>query len=74
MEKENRKSTPYDDVFRTMATYLPGLVVPILNEIFRTEYDENTLVEVKQNEHFSKDNGIREKRETDSNFCVNGTW
>ena len=34
-------STPYDDVFRTLLTDCTELMIPVVNEIFHTNYTGN---------------------------------
>lgn len=34
-------STPYDDVFRTLLTDCTELMIPVVNEIFHTDYTGN---------------------------------
>lgn len=40
------KSTIFDDVFRTIAQKLPQLILPLINEVFHTSYDEENNVNV----------------------------
>jgi hypothetical protein len=75
MEKgRNIMSTPYDDVFRTLLEKCSKLIVPVINEVFHTDYSMQEKIELLSNEHYitelEKDpaNGDSEKRITDS--CV----
>ena len=45
-------STPYDDVFRTLLTDCTELMIPVVNEIFHTDYTGNEKIRLLQNEHF----------------------
>ena len=45
-------STPYDDVFRTLLTDCTELMIPVVNEIFHTNYTGNEKIRLLQNEHF----------------------
>ena len=70
---EMQSSTPYDDVFRTMMVDCPQLLLPILNEIFGKNYTGNEKIVFNQNEHFiNQQDGVEEKRITDSSFTVIG--
>lgn len=39
-ERENGGSTIFDDVFRTIAQKMPFLLIPLINEVFGTEYSD----------------------------------
>ena len=68
---ERYVGTPYDDVFRTVLNDCPALILPILNEIFHTEYTGEEKIVFKSNEHFlNQQDGKEEKRITDSAFQV----
>lgn len=41
---EETNSTIYDDVFRTIQERHPGLLIPLVNEAFHTEYVEQEPV------------------------------
>ena len=47
-------STVFDDVFRTIAQKMPQLLIPLINEVFHTNYSENTDFEQLRNEHYEK--------------------
>lgn len=40
----NKNNTIFDDVFRTMLEKMPGLVIPLINEVFGTAYPEDTPI------------------------------
>lgn len=44
-------NTIFDDVFRTMLERMPGLIIPVINEVFQTAYSEEEKVEQYRNEH-----------------------
>ena len=46
--------TPYDDVFRTMVTDCPFLLIPLINEVFGENYTGDEEITLLQNEHFIK--------------------
>lgn len=48
MSKDN---TIFDDVFRTMLERMPGLIIPVINEVFHTTYGEDEKIEQYRNEH-----------------------
>ena len=47
-------NTPYDDVFRTLLTDCTELMIPVVNEIFHTDYTGKETICLLQNEHFYK--------------------
>ena len=53
-EKKTGNSTIFDDVFRTIAQKLPYLLIPLINEVFRTLYSEEQEFEQLRNEHYEK--------------------
>ena len=59
--------TPYDDVFRTLLTECPELVIPLVNEAFGEHYSRDAEVTVHHNEFFI---GSNEKRVTDSHISI----
>lgn len=36
-----QQSTVFDDVYRTMVQKMPELMIPLINEIFHTDYPED---------------------------------
>lgn len=64
-------NTPYDDVFRTLLTDCRKLIIPVVNEIFKSNYTGSEQVILKENEIFLRQqNGEEEKRVTDSSFAI----
>lgn len=59
-------NTIFDDVFRTMLEKMPELIIPLINEIFSTDYPMDTPIIQLRNEHQTK-NG---ERITDSYFII----
>ena len=47
-------NTIFDNVFRTMLEKMPELVVPLINEVFGTNYPADIAVEQQRNEHQTK--------------------
>ena len=47
-------STIFDDVFRTIAQKMPQLLIPLINEVFHTSYNEEEPFEQLRNEHYEK--------------------
>lgn len=43
-------NTPYDDVFRTLLNDCPGLILPVVNEVFHENYTGNEKIVFSQNE------------------------
>ncbi len=63
--------TPYDDVFRTMTTDCPFLLIPLINEVFGEQYTGNEEITLLQNEHFIKlTDGKLKKKVTDSSISL----
>lgn len=48
------RSTVFDDVFRTIAQKMPQLLIPLINEVFHTNYSDNEDFEQLRNEHYEK--------------------
>ena len=44
-------NTIFDDVFRTMVQKMPKLFIPLINEVFHTDYSENEIFSQLRNEH-----------------------
>lgn len=66
-------STAYDDAFRTMISFCVRLLIPVVNEVFGTNYDENATIAVHNNEHYiNYGKGMQDKLVTDSYFTING--
>ena len=64
-------NTPYDDVFRTLLTDCTELIIPVVNEIFHTNYTGKEKIYLLQNEHFVEmPNGSEQERITDSSFEI----
>lgn len=59
-------NTIFDDVFRTMLEKMPELIIPLINEIFSTDYPMDTPIIQLRNEHQTQ-NG---ERITDSYFII----
>lgn len=54
----SKNSTIFDDVFRTMVEKMPRLVVPLINEVFRTDYPMNVEIFQERNENHEPDGEI----------------
>lgn len=67
-------STPYDDVFKTIQYDCPRLIIPLVNEIFGTNYTGNELITFGKNDLFiyETDTSTKEKF-TDSCFTIHST-
>ena len=64
-------NTPYDDAFRTLLQDCPELVIPLINELFGTNYTGQEVVITNSNENFLRNpEGKKEKRITDSNLSL----
>lgn len=51
-------NTIFDDVFRTMLERMPQLIVPVINEVFGTDYPEDIPIVQRRNEHFTSSGEI----------------
>ena len=47
-------NTIFDDVFRTMLEKMPELIIPLINEVFGTDYPADIPIEQQRNEHHTK--------------------
>ena len=47
-------NTIFDDVFRTMLERMPELIIPLINEVFGTNYPTDIPIEQQRNEHQTK--------------------
>ena len=64
-------NTGYDDVFRTLLVDCSELIIPVVNEVFHTNYVGDEDVILYENEIFMKQqNGDEEKIITDSSFAI----
>ena len=63
-------NTPYDDAFRTMLQECKTLIIPVVNEIFGTDYNETVKIDFEENEIFMYREEEMEKRITDSSFSI----
>ena len=54
MEKEAVHNTIFDDVFRTMVQKMPQLLIPVINEVFKTNYTEQDYIDQSRNEHMEQ--------------------
>ena len=64
-------NTPYDDVFRTLLTDCTELMIPVVNELFHTNYTGKEKICLLQNEHFIQmPDGSEQERITDSSFEI----
>ena len=64
---ELQENTPYDDVFKTQKIECPRLLIPVINEAFHKNYNENMEVVKLEDEIFlRKQDGYEEKRITDA--------
>lgn len=59
-------NTPYDDVFKTLRTDSPSLLIPVVNELFHENYSGEEKIIILPNDHMIhlKDNTTKEKRTT----------
>ena len=46
-------NTIFDDVFRTMLEKMPHLIIPLINEVFGTDYPDDIPIVQKRNEHLT---------------------
>ena len=63
------EGTPFDDVFKTLLEKCTDLIIPVLNEVFGTDYKMNEPISLGATEHhFTDEKGEHRKRITDS--CI----
>lgn len=60
------ESTIFDDVFRTETEKMPELTIPLINEVFGTNYPSNVEIIQGRNEHLAKSG----KKITDSYIII----
>ena len=66
-----KKSTAYDDVYRTLMNDCITLLIPLVNEVFGKHYTGNEKIVFRPNEHFiNQQDGGEQKRITDSSFSI----
>ena len=72
-DSKNTTGTPYDDVFKTLVTDCPQLLVRLVNEIFERDYNADVEVKLYTNEIFvTSSDGAQEKKITDTHFEISG--
>lgn len=72
-KSKNSNTTPYDSVFRTMITQCNRLIIPVVNELFGTDYGMDATITESPNEFFlTPQDGEQKEVITDSYFCING--
>lgn len=56
------EGTPFDDVFKTLLEKCTDLIIPVINEVFGTDYKMNEPISLASTEHhFTDENGERRK-------------
>lgn len=68
MQKDKEPRSVYDDTYRTIVAKMPQYIVPLINEMFGTSYQDDTEVIQIRNEHTDRGDTII----TDSKFLVDG--
>lgn len=64
-------ATPYDDVYRTLVTDCPNLIIPVVNEVFQKNLPDNAKVIPLENVVFLyQPHSDQPKRITDSNLMI----
>lgn len=59
-------NTIFDDVFRTMLEKMPQLIIPVINEVFGTDYPADIPIIQRRNEHYTRKDEII----TDSHLLI----
>ena len=68
---KEHSATPYDDVYRTLLNDCPGLIIPVVNEVFGKKHKIDEEILVFNNELFlTRQDGEQLERITDSNFMI----
>ncbi|MBQ7067143.1 MAG: hypothetical protein IJN92_10030 [Lachnospiraceae bacterium] len=79
-----KEGTIFDDVFRTILERMPSLAIPLINEVFHTDYPEDEDIKQYRNEHITVNGkvitdsclGIRDRiyhiecQSTNDNFVI----
>ncbi|MBQ3545563.1 MAG: hypothetical protein IJA34_11370 [Lachnospiraceae bacterium] len=63
-------NTPYDDVYRTLLQECKVLIIPVINEVFKTNYKGTDTINLEENEIFIDFFGESTKKITDSSFSI----
>ena len=58
MARRSESRTIFDDIFRTMAQKMPGLLIAVINDAFGTDYPSDVRFEQFRNEHYEKNGTI----------------
>ena len=66
MTEATNETTIFDDTFRTLVTKMPEFTIPLINEIFNTNYPQETPIFHDIETHIT----MLGRRSTDSNFHV----
>lgn len=73
MKATDDSSQVYDNSFKTMTVRIPRFNIPLLNEMFGTDYDMGDVVELEYNEDTGIYTGFRiKRRSSDSKLSVDG--
>ena len=71
LNMESNTATPYDDVHRTMINDCPKLIIPVVNEMFQKQHDDDEKVTVLNNEFFiNRQDGAQAERVTYTHFLI----
>lgn len=57
-DNETLHNTIYDDVFRTIVDKMPKLLIPVINEVFHTDYSQDEEIVFLKNENYSTDGKV----------------
>lgn len=68
--KKETAGTIFDDVFRTIAEKMSPFLIPLINEVFGTNYDKNTSIHHDSETHMT----LLGRRSTDSCFTVKSEY
>lgn len=72
-ETVNISGTTYDDVFRTLLKDCTQLAIPLINEMFHTDYGLDEKIELLDGTYYLTDNnGDQKKLITDSHLFIGG--
>ena len=63
-------NTPYDDVYRTLLQECKVLIIPVINEVFKTNYKGTDTINLEENEIFIDFFGESTNKITDSSFSI----
>lgn len=67
LDEQTSEQNVYDDVFKSLISKCPQLLIPVINEVFKTDYTmQDQVIELREEQHFTDINQKRQKQIVDS--------